>query len=76
MRKILAGLGTLAVIVCLNMSFAGTAQAAPLNPAATVNQAIGSLATNVHCRAYRHCHRRCWWRRGVRRCARYCHRCG
>ena len=31
----------------------------------------GSSVTPVHCRAVRHCHRRC----GPRGCVRWCHRC-
>jgi hypothetical protein len=76
MHRFYCGLGALALIVGMNVSLMSTAQAAPIGPAAAVNQSAGSLATNIHCRAYRHCHRRCWWRGGVRRCTRFCHRCG
>lgn len=75
MRRMQWGMSALAVVASLSM-VSLSAQAAPIGPAAVVNQSVGSMATNVHCRAYRHCHRRCWWRNGVRRCARYCHRCG
>jgi hypothetical protein len=34
-----------------------------------------SEATPVHCRRYRHCHRRCWGPWWDRRCGRRCHRC-
>jgi hypothetical protein len=76
MRGKFWGLGALAAVAVLSMSSISTAQAAPIGPAAAAPQSVGSLATNIHCRVYRHCHRRCWWRRGVRRCGRYCHRCG
>jgi hypothetical protein len=76
MRGRFWGLGALAVVVSLGMSPISMAQAAPIGPAVAAHQSVDSLATKVHCRGYRHCHRRCWWRRGIRRCGRYCHRCG
>ena len=75
MRRLLWGVGGLVIAMGLAMSSVGTAQAAPIGPAAVASQNAGSLATPVHCRRYRHCHRRCWWRHGRRHCRRFCHRC-
>jgi hypothetical protein len=77
MRTLFWVLGGLVVAVGLTVSSVGTAEAAPLPAAATTMLYDGgSLATTVHCRTYRHCHRRCWWRNGIRRCGSFCHRCG
>jgi hypothetical protein len=75
MRRSFWGVGALVIATGLAMSSVGTAQAAPINPAAVASQNAGSLVTPVHCRRYRHCHRRCWWRNGRRHCRRFCHRC-
>lgn len=75
MRRLFWGVGALVVATGLAMSTVGTAQAAPFNPVAVASQNGGSLATPVHCRRYRHCHRRCWWRNGRRHCRSFCHRC-
>jgi hypothetical protein len=58
-----------------NSDAVGTAQAAPIGPAAVAGQNAGPLATPVHCRRYRHCHRRCWWRNGRRQCRSFYHWC-
>lgn len=76
MRKLFWVAGGLVVAIGLSMTAVSTAQAAPISPGVAASQAAPSLATPVHCRRYRHCHRRCWWRHGVRRCGSYCHRCG
>ena len=75
MRRLFWGVSGLIIATGLAMSSVGAAQAAPIGPAAAASQNAGSLATPVHCRVYRHCHRRCWWRNGIRRCGRYCHWC-
>jgi hypothetical protein len=75
MRKANWLVAGLVIAMGLAMSSVGTAQAAPIGPAAVASQNAGSLATPVHCRMYRHCHRRCWWRNGRRHCRRFCHWC-
>ena len=75
MRKANWLVAGLIIAMGLAMSPVGTAQAAPISPAAVASQNAGSLATPVHCRIYRHCHRRCWWRNGRRHCRRFCHWC-
>jgi hypothetical protein len=50
----------------------GSSQA---SPAFTPVPWAGSAVEQVHCRAYRHCHRRCHWTRWGLRCHRRCHRC-
>ena len=77
MRLQLKALGGMAVAVCFVLAMAGAAQAVPFSSAPSNLRALeGSLATQVHCRVYYHCHRRCWWRRGHRHCRRFCHFCG
>jgi hypothetical protein len=76
MRRTYWLIASLVVAIGFALSAMDTAHAAPIGPASVVGQNAASLATPVHCRVYRHCHRRCWWWRGVRRCGRYCHRCG
>jgi hypothetical protein len=76
MRKVFWLVAGVVIAIGIAMTAVGTAQAAPIAPAAAASQAAGSLVTPVHCRRYRHCHRRCWWRNGFRRCGRFCHRCG
>ncbi|MHA1134613.1 MAG: hypothetical protein ACTSRM_10075 [Alphaproteobacteria bacterium] len=46
--------------------------AANMSPAQLDQIQSTRIVTPAHCRAVRHCHRRCY--RG--RCTRYCHRCG
>jgi hypothetical protein len=75
MRRLFWGFGGLVIAMGLAMSTVGTAQAAPISTAAAASQNAGSLATPVHCRVYRHCHRRCWWRNGRRHCRSFCHWC-
>jgi hypothetical protein len=75
MRRLFWGISGLVIAIGLALSSVGTAQAAPISAAAAASQNAGSLATPVHCRPYRHCHRRCWWHRGHRHCRRFCHRC-
>ena len=75
MRGLFRGIGGLVIATGLAMSSVGAAQAAPIGPAAVASQNAGSLATTVHCRVYRHCHRRCWWRNGRRHCRSFCHWC-
>lgn len=54
----------------------GSAQAAPaFTPVPNVQEFAGSAAEPVHCRRYRHCHRRCRLTRWGWRCWRSCHRC-
>lgn len=66
-----------AIVASSAMMLASAAYAAPLSSAPRMPQIVeGGIATPVHCRIYRHCHRRCWRVRGVRRCRRYCHFCG
>ena len=50
MRRLLWGVGGLVIAMGLAMSSVGTAQAAPIGPAAAASQNAGSLATPVHCR--------------------------
>ncbi len=59
MRRLFWGIGGLVIATGLAISSVGTVQAAPIGPAAVASQNAGSLATPVHCRVYRHCHRRC-----------------
>jgi hypothetical protein len=75
MRRACWSVAALLIAASVAMSFVGSAEAAPVGPAAVVNQSVRSLATPVHCRVYRHCHRRCWWHRGHRHCRRICHWC-
>jgi hypothetical protein len=54
----------------------GSAQAAPaFTPVPSMQEFAGSVVEQVHCRRYRHCHRRCHWTRWGWRCWRRCHRC-
>jgi len=54
----------------------GSAQAAPaFSPIPGLQEFGGSAVEQVHCRRYRHCHRRCHWTRWGWRCWRRCHRC-
>jgi hypothetical protein len=75
MRRVYCAVAGLVIAVGLAISFMGSAEAAPIGPAAVASQSVGPLATPVHCRVYRHCHRRCWWRNGRRHCRSFCHRC-
>ncbi len=53
MRRACWSVAALVIAAGIAMSFAGSAEAAPVGPSAIANQSAGSLATPVHCRIYR-----------------------
>jgi len=59
-------------------AFANQANASPLEGMLSpgLQSYVGSNVEPVHCRRYRHCHRRCWSGRYGWHCRRFCHRCG
>jgi hypothetical protein len=63
---------TLATAFVLTAGPSQDSVAANMSPAQIGQTQPSRIVEPAHCRAYRHCHRRC--NRG--RCWRYCHRCG
>jgi len=68
MRRLIYSMAAAAFLTCIAAIGFTPAQA---TIAPDLRLSAGSSVTQVHCRAFRHCHRRC----GPRGCVRWCHRC-
>jgi hypothetical protein len=69
MKTLIYSMATVAILAWVAAIGFTPAQATLRAP--NLQSFAGSSVTPVHCRAFRHCHRRC----GPRGCVRWCHRC-